>query len=304
MVGPPGSGRRTLARWLSLEVAAHGGCESLRDAPFFERVALPVDALDATRGPRMDAERADFAALLVTGLERVDRATQVGLWEHWTERLRRPVWALLPRLPSALVEEGGLAPEIGARLALDRFVLPPLARSRARLPVLAAHLLRRIAARDGLPCMALSDAALAALWRADWPCNALDLEAVLEHAARTERRAERPGAAHPGRPAACVIAVATIEAALRSCGLEPVPRRPSRHPAPQELAAAVWCTRTAGGRVNKARAASWLGWDSATLGARLHVLGLNSVEGARRLLAREGVFGLGIERGSLPAPLG
>jgi hypothetical protein len=48
----------------------------------------------------------------------------------------------------------------------------------------------------------------------------------------------------------------------------------SRHPLRSDLIAALRATRTAGGRINKTRAAQFLGWDPDTLVARMQDLGV------------------------------
>jgi len=65
-------------------------------------------------------------------------------------------------------------------LALD---VPPLRERLEDLPVLAAHILRRLARRDGLEVRAIGADALGRLGRHSWPGNVRELEAVLTRAA-------------------------------------------------------------------------------------------------------------------------
>ena len=66
-----------------------------------------------------------------------------------------------------------------------------------------------------------------------------------------------------------------------------VERLPSRHPSNELLLQALESTLCASGRINKTRAALFLGWDPATLQSRLRERG---VGGARTLLeVRSGI---------------
>lgn len=65
-------------------------------------------------------------------------------------------------------------------LALD---VPPLRERLEDIPVLAAHILRRLARRDGLEVRAIGADALERLGRHSWPGNVRELEAVLTRAA-------------------------------------------------------------------------------------------------------------------------
>src|SRR5207302_1310750 len=60
--------------------------------------------------------------------------------------------------------------------------LPPLRERRADVPLLAARFIREAAAEVGRPALPLSDAALAALERNDWPGNARELQNCLRQA--------------------------------------------------------------------------------------------------------------------------
>jgi len=118
---------------------------------------------------------------------------------------------------------------------------------------------------------ALAEDAEAMLWRQPWPGHCEDLASVLSTAAVLAGGAEPIGAA-------------AIAAALTDSGLEPLHRLPSRDPDPRDVAAAVAWTRTATGRINKARASTHLGWDPGTLAARLDDLGIGSLADAERVL--------------------
>ncbi|MEM9803222.1 MAG: hypothetical protein AAGA20_23085, partial [Planctomycetota bacterium] len=275
VIGEPGSGRRTTARWIGH--AVDGVAEShevlclscfgldadeLRNAlegagrivvlSELEWLAPPAQAelLRRLAGPR-DSRARVLATRSVAGLRRVAAA----------EATARPSWSLHPELPRRL-----------ERVALR---VPPLRDRRHAIPSLARFLAQRIAddadAEAADVAWDLQDEAAALLWRHDWPGNCADLEAVL-HAAILVAG---------GGP----IELEHLERAFEEVGLEPVGRLPSREPRPRDVAAAAWVTRTATQRLNKTRAALYAGWDPNTYAARLRDLGIASLDDAAALLA-------------------
>jgi len=66
------------------------------------------------------------------------------------------------------------------RLAVLNLTLPPLRERRGDIPLLAAHLWSRYAARDGQPERRLSALAMGALCAYPWPGNVRELENVLQ----------------------------------------------------------------------------------------------------------------------------
>jgi hypothetical protein len=234
----------------------------------------------AVLSPSDDAPLERVAAgdtLVLIGVERVAVPGQLALAARLAgahvmgrdDTGREALAFVLPCAPRALVERGQLAPELAARLAAWSLVSPPLCDVRQRIPGIFATLLARVARRRGAEARRVADGAVGLLWRGTWPCNVLDLLAV----------AERLGAA-----SATPYTQAAVASAIAAIGLEPVARLASREPRPRDVAGALWCTRTAGGRVNKARAAGWLGWDADTLAARLVDLGLIDLAAVGRAL--------------------
>ena len=251
--GPDGSGRGDVARWVHhVRARAHGETPSM---PSVER-ALPVPE----QAPSV-ASRPTLAGPLTVGLAPTCPGTTLRL-------------ILLPRHPRLLAAEGWLAPSAAASGSARAIGLPGLSAARVRIPALIA--------RSSPLGMGLADGALAVLWRADWPCGQVDLEAVLfwlgDHC---------PGHGD-GRAVPLEVDAAGAERALVAVGLEPVKRLPSRPARTADLAAALWCTRTASGRINKSRAALWLGWDPDTVKARMGEARLKDLEGVRRWLATPG----------------
>ena len=152
------------------------------------------------------------------------------------------------------------------------FRTSPLRERRHQVPGLSRFLLERVAMREGESSVALDDGALAMLWRQDHADHVAGLEALL-HAAFLRRTSD-------------AIDAQTIAAALDDVGVTPRRRCPSRAPSSLDLASAVWATRTSSGRINKTRAALYLGWDPNTVGGHLKTAGIHGLDDAQRLLLR------------------
>lgn len=168
------------------------------------------------------------------------------------------------------LSRGTLHPGLATLLQRVTLARPALRRTRHRLPALVRFLQRRIAYReDCMQSPPLGDDALALLWRQTWPENAATLEAVLYS---LHLRGEDMGGSHaPCGPAD--VAEAIVES-----GLDLIRRLPSRQPDRGDLLSALWVTRTATQRLNKTRAALYLGWDPNTLAARLKDAGVSTLE--------------------------
>jgi DNA-binding NtrC family response regulator len=80
------------------------------------------------------------------------------------------------------VREETFRQDLYYRLNVFRIVLPPLRERREDIPLLAAHVLREVASREGGPA-SLSPAALEALGAYSWPGNVRELENTLERMA-------------------------------------------------------------------------------------------------------------------------
>jgi DNA-binding NtrC family response regulator len=83
----------------------------------------------------------------------------------------------------AEAERGAFRRDLYFRLAVVRVDLPPLRERPRDIPVLAAHLLQRIATRLGGAPLSLGADAVAALARHAWPGNVRELRNALERAA-------------------------------------------------------------------------------------------------------------------------
>ncbi len=268
LCGPPNSGRRTLARWLHLEFCARQTAR--RGAGSDAGGALVPVVLGAGAPVQGAPVQGALAALptggarLVLGAERAAPAEQLALAAALDAG--EPAWVVLSAAPRALAADGALLPELAARLVGGALTLAPLAAARERAPLLFPAAYRAACDRLGVtphagfdPAHATdpggsAERALAALFRADWPLGLADLAAVAEHAA--------------GDPGFAADPAEALDRIFRALDLAPVARLASRAPRRRDVAAALWCTRTAGGRHNQRRAALWLGWDPETLAAR------------------------------------
>ncbi|MBZ9559154.1 MULTISPECIES: sigma 54-interacting transcriptional regulator [unclassified Modicisalibacter] len=82
----------------------------------------------------------------------------------------------------SLVARGEFREDLFYRINVVPLTIPPLRERREDIPVLARHLLARLAERRGRRCPVLGEAALACLCRHAWPGNVRELENVLEAA--------------------------------------------------------------------------------------------------------------------------
>jgi PAS domain S-box-containing protein len=155
----------------------------------------------------------------------------------------------------AMIAAGTFREDLYYRLAVVPITLPPLRHHASDISLLAAEILRRLAARRGYSRLQLSPAALRQLCRHHWPGNVRELENALEFAAVRSRGGlidaedlpptiliAPPAAAGPVRPES---ERDRITAALRSYG-------------------------------SAAEAASSLGLSRATLFRRMKQLGLSA----------------------------
>jgi transcriptional regulator with AAA-type ATPase domain len=259
LVGPPGTGKETHARWLHFEGsrrAGHcvttsvvgGACEDLERRLF------------GSNGRAGAYAQARGGTLILRGVERLPAALQERLLERMEERrdedprLLGTAWTVPdPKLGSGVA--GAPLVEHLARLVLH---VPPLVERRNEIPALVRTFAARAASAEGLAPPVFDDEAIALLWRQSWPDNVRGLEVFVWRAVVL--------ADHP------VLGFDDIRRAARSVRQELVEKLPSRHPDSRTLEAALRLTRKASGSWNKTRAASYLGWDPDTLLARLKEL--------------------------------
>lgn len=255
--GPPGVGKLVLARWIHFEserasrpFKVHGaGLEGHTRVSLFELLesvaggTLVLDDVDLL-SPATQEE-------LLRHLERVERALDR---ENEVGDTARIVATTRLGLAAAR-DQGRLRTDLAARLDRLTLLVPPLCERREEIPDLFAAMTRRFADEEGGAPPHPTDEALALLWRQPWPENLRGLENV----------AYKLVLLHGGEE----VRPEHLVALARRFGLQLVRKLPSRHPHPRDLLAALRTTRTSNGRVNKTRAALYLGWDPDTLVARM-----------------------------------
>jgi hypothetical protein len=259
--GPPGSGKLVLARWLHFE----GGN---RSAAF--KVYSCGTPLDPTCNFARLVESARGGTLVLDDVERLAPALQdeVLRWLEGVERAQdrartassaRLIATSSPGLAQA-ARAGQIRPDLAARLDRLTLAVPGLRERREEIPALVETLARRFAAEESCTPPEFTDEALAWLWRQPWDENVRQLENVVYKLVLLQR----------GAP----VTPADIVALRLPFGVQMLRKLPSRHPARADLLAALRTTQKAGGRVNKTRAALYLGWDPDTLVARLQSEGI------------------------------
>jgi two-component system nitrogen regulation response regulator NtrX len=82
--------------------------------------------------------------------------------------------------PEREIEEGRFREDLFYRLNVVPIYVPPLRERREDIPLLAAHFVGRMTARDGLPPRRFTEEALARLRELDWPGNVRELRNTVE----------------------------------------------------------------------------------------------------------------------------
>jgi len=272
LVGPEGSGRRLLARWVHFEGPDPGArCELFRCAleeGESERQRL-LARLGAHGAPSASAGPTGppCATLVLQELGELPfglQAQVAGRMEAGERAAghRGPRLVATLRAPVAeVLGSGRLHPELARRFQRLELFVPPLCERRDEIPPLVRLLARRFAAEEGVEPPELDDAALGLLWRQPWEGNVQQLENLVYKLVLF----------HPGERVG-PEGVLALAARFR---LELHPRLSSRRPSEADLRSALRVTRKASGAINKTRAALYLGWDPDTLVARLKDAGID-----------------------------
>lgn len=233
LVGSPGSGRRTLARWFHF-------CGSNAQGPLLEGGLGEESIEGATRLLELDA---------------LERTGQVDLARRLT-RGSSGRYILLARGPAQVLRERGeLANELQGCLDPLPVVVPPLRERRDEIPDMTLVLAGNRARREGLAAVRFDDEVIGHLWRQDWSGGVAELAAFVARLAR----------AHPGE----TIRTPELRALFRAHRMEFRARLPSLRPRMADVELALESTLHRNGSENHARAARYLGWDAATLQRRL-----------------------------------
>jgi len=242
ITGPAGSGKRVVARWIVFE--AGGESNSMVEVSCVGKTDLGQALEEAGQG-----------FLIVSDLDRSSPEVQqefCSLLAQERGRANRCRVLIVTRRPLAeLVARGELRDDLALALERVKLEIPALCDRREDIPELADFLTAQIAREEGVSSLRLEDDVLALLWRQSWPGNVRELEGVLTRLVlgQRERRVDLD----------CAVSVLDKHVA----------KIPSRRPRLLDLTAALRSTRTASGRINKTRAAAYLGWDPDTLVVRL-----------------------------------
>ena len=202
ITGESGTGKELIARRIHAKSRRAAGpfvavnCaalpESLAESELFGHEKGAFTGADRSRVGRF--EEAVGGTLLLDEVGELTLALQAKLLRALEERVIRRVGGAADRTVDVrlvaatnrdlqeAVAGGGFRQDLFFRLAVVPLVLPPLRERPADIPLLARHLLTRLAARHGLSAAELTPEALAALQRHPWPGNVRELRNALERA--------------------------------------------------------------------------------------------------------------------------
>jgi transcriptional regulator with AAA-type ATPase domain len=281
LFGPAGSGKLVLTRWLHFESGgasrplkvfscglgpARGGLSGMLDS--VRGGSLVLDDVEDLDGG-MQEELLRWLEGVDSAREREDAGSEAGVdLDSDAEEARAPrVFATTRSGLAEALRVGKLRSDLAARLDRLQLRVPALKERREDIPPLIECLARRFAAEEGLSAPTFADEALALLWRQRWEGNLRELENVVYKLVLL-----RPLEGNSARGAITPEQVTRI---ARMFDLELTRKLNSRHPLRADLLAALRATRLHGGRINKTRAAQYLGWDPDTLVARMTDLGIS-----------------------------
>ncbi|MCP3915994.1 MAG: hypothetical protein GY711_10600 [bacterium] len=242
LCGPACVGKGVLARWMHFE-----GDEGAR-------LRECDGALDAREVDELFED--PDGTLVLRGIDTLGAEAQRRILDRVRSDARGPRLVVATRDPvAAAAERGVLHPDLARALERLQVFVPPLADRRLELPGLVRFLARSIAARENREAPRLADDALGLLWRQAWGGNLASLENVIFKLVLH----------HEGQ----LLEAADVERILGPYGVALTKRLPSRRPRRLDLLAALATTIKPTGRLNKRRAAAYLGWDPDTLVARM-----------------------------------
>lgn len=202
LVGETGTGKGVLARWLhqrgprTTEAMVEFHCASVTGVDLHQALfGRSPDDGTVGQGTRSGVlESADRGTLVLADVGDLDAAAQAALLRVVNEgRFRRVgeqrdrgvdvrLISTERREASTLIQESGFRQDLFFRLGALTLELPALRDRPEDIPLLAADLLRRVAAESGQENPSLSDGALKVLTHHDWPGNIRELRNVLERA--------------------------------------------------------------------------------------------------------------------------
>jgi len=94
---------------------------------------------------------------------------------------------------AGMVEAGRFRRDLYYRLNVVELTMPPLRECREDIPLIANHILQRLAVQNGVPAPRLSEKALAELMAYDFPGNVRELENIMERALALSGQAQELG---------------------------------------------------------------------------------------------------------------
>jgi len=250
ITGESGSGKELAARLIHENGARRGGpfvpvnCgaipENLMESEFFGyRKGAFTGAMQDKEG---FFQAASGGTLFLDEVAELPMAMQVKLLRAIQEKQVRKIGATQEdpvdvRILSAThqdltrcVEEGRFRQDLFYRLNVIELRMPPLRECREDIPAIAASVLRRLLAQNGIAEKRLSADALEALARHDFPGNVRELENLLERAVALSGGDEigtqdlQPGRPSPASAEAAVVAeVSTGPAQVAAVNPPPLP---------------------------------------------------------------------------------
>ncbi|MFM1846992.1 MAG: hypothetical protein RL417_466 [Pseudomonadota bacterium] len=211
LIGETGTGKGLSARAIHL-CSARGRGNLVRYQPTFATPDIVQSDLfghlkGAFTGASTDRRgliaEADGGTLFLDEIDELPPEIQIALLGVLQDKRFRPVGSSSEvssnfRLITAsnrpleeALELGKLRPDLMHRIAHTVIRLPPLRERLDDIPLLVAHLIARLAAREKLDILGVDDAVLELLTKHRWPGNVRELEGVVESAAYRAKFAGR-----------------------------------------------------------------------------------------------------------------
>lgn len=202
ITGPSGTGKEVMARYIHARSPRAGrpfisvNCaaipEALLESELFGHERGAFTGAHARRIGKF--EQAQGGTLLLDEISEMEAGLQAKLLRALQERMIERIGGSQPvpvdirviatsnRDLSQAVREGRFRADLLYRLNVVTLELPPLAKRRSDIPLLAEHFVAAFAHEHGLPRRTLSGSALAKLAAHSWPGNVRELENVIYRA--------------------------------------------------------------------------------------------------------------------------